>query len=170
MVFIAGGVGVNPIMSMISAMDAVGEGKLGGIPGRVRVLYTSRRLKKKNENGDGDGEQEEEEAILFEERMVALARKWGGSKSIDYKYTLFETQKGKGSTVEAALDESGAHAIIKRRRIDHSDLREALGPDQDRANTVVYVCGVPQMTDEFVDFLKKQPGMDEKRVLCEKWW
>jgi len=29
---------------------------------------------------------------------------------------------------------------------------------------------LPTMTDEFVELLKKAPGMDEKRVLCEKWW
>jgi hypothetical protein len=35
---------------------------------------------------------------------------------------------------------------------------------------VVYVCGVPDMTNEFVDLLRKTEGMEEKRVLCEKWW
>jgi len=59
-----------------------------------------------------------------------------------------------------------------QRRITTEDLVEALGPDKRFA--VVYVCGVPSMTDKFVASLTepspKGIGMEKHRVLCEKWW
>lgn len=42
--------------------------------------------------------------------------------------------------------------------------------DRDRSGTVCYVCGPPNMTDDLVSFLSRQPGMAQERVLCEKWW
>lgn len=39
-----------------------------------------------------------------------------------------------------------------------------------REGTVCYVCGPRKMTDEVVEFLGRQEGMEEGRVLCEKWW
>lgn len=152
-VFIAGGVGINPIMSMLSAIDGIGEGRIGGVPKTVRVLYSSRRGK--NDGGSA-------EAVLFEDRLADLSKRWSSSKSVDWEYTFFETNGG--------TETSTAHPKTERRRIAHSDLIEALGPEDSRANTVVYVCGIPQMTDDFVAFLSTQPGMNEKRVLCEKWW
>lgn len=41
---------------------------------------------------------------------------------------------------------------------------------QGRDGTVCYVCGPQRMTDEVVEFLGRQEGMEEGRVLCEKWW
>lgn len=64
------------------------------------------------------------------------------------------------------------------RRVNDEDLVKALdgykqnvfGGGHDRESTVCYVCGPPQMTDEIVAMLRKQEGMNESRVLCEKWW
>lgn len=154
-VFVAGGVGINPIMSMLSAVDGIGPSRMGGLPRRTSVLYTSRRNKK----ADNDSP----EAVLFEQRLLKLANKWESSKDVDYKYIFFETSGG-GKTGEEG------NVTCKDRRISHEDLFEALGPENDRKHTVVYVCGLPAMTDEFVEVLKKAAGMDEKRVLVEKWW
>lgn len=55
-------------------------------------------------------------------------------------------------------------------RITEAALEAALGKENDREQTVCYVCGPPRMTDSFVDYLRSQKGMDENRVLCEKWW
>jgi hypothetical protein len=162
-ILIAGGVGVNPIMSMLSAMDKHGvryfDGKpafargenVGGMRERVRVLYSSKRVG--------------EEKILFEERLKEVAKRWEGSKDVDLEFTLFETGDGK----EENDDGNVRH---RKGRIAHEDLFKALGGEEevDRERSVVYVCGVPQMTDEFVELLSKQKGMDERRVLCEKWW
>lgn len=149
-VFVAGGVGVNPVMSMLSAMDAVGEGRLGGMVKDVRVLYTFRR--------------ERERAVLFEERIEEMARRWEGSEGVRFEASLFDTGVvGEGSTQQGVV-------ARRRGRINESDLLEAIGPEEGRDKCVVYVCGVPGMTDDFVQVLRQQKGMDESRVLCEKWW
>jgi NAD(P)H-flavin reductase len=153
-------VGINPIMSMLSAMDVVGHGggKLGGMPKRVEVLYTSRR---------GRAEDGEAEKVLFEERLAELAAKWTGFGGVEFGYTLYETSShGRGRDGEEMEG-----AVKKRyRRITHEDLFAALGPVDDRADTVVYVCGLPGMTDEFVDVLSKAEGLEPRRVRTEKWW
>ena len=149
-IFIAGGVGVNPIISMFAAMDWKGVSGVGGMRPRVRVLYASKR--------------ERSETILFEDRITGIARRWESVDGVDCTVRFFETGDG-------AQAESDDEIISRKRaRIQHDDLIEALGPENSRKNTVVYVCGVPSMTDEFVEFLKTTPGLDEKRVLCEEWW
>lgn len=40
----------------------------------------------------------------------------------------------------------------------------------DRDSVVAYVCGPAGMTDEVVDVLSKAEGMEQGRVLCERWW
>ena len=64
----------------------------------------------------------------------------------------------------------GEHQTIEYRRFDANDLLAALGPIEERGKVVAYVCGTPVMSDWAVDVLKGSIGMDEKRVLCEKWW
>lgn len=144
-------------MSMISTLDEVGTTQsLGGMVKTVRVLYTSRR--ETDSNGRGA-------EILFETRLRDIARKWERHEHVDYKYSFFETSA-------QASDEQSKPGNMSSypRRISKEDLFKAVGPEDSRANTVVYVCGLPAMTDEFVELLKTAPGMDEKRVLCEKWW
>lgn len=153
-VFVAGGVGINPIMSMLSAMNSAGPRRIGGLPAQTRVLYTSRRSRDDNNKP---------EAVLFEDRLQQLAHSWANSKDVDYQYTFFETSKG-GQTGE------DKNIRYQDRRIQHADLLEALGPEDQRSNTVIYVCGLPAMTDEFVEILRKAKGMDQRRVLVEKWW
>lgn len=59
---------------------------------------------------------------------------------------------------------------IEYRRFEGEDLQAALGPVANRENVVAYVCGPPAMSDWVVGVLKGSTGMDESRVLCEKWW
>ncbi|KAK5050409.1 hypothetical protein LTR84_003690 [Exophiala bonariae] len=157
-VFIAGGVGINPIMSMISTLNEAGTTRvLGGMPKHVRVLYTSRRER----NPDGQAAE-----ILFENRLKSIAENWNThQQQVDYQYAFFETSEP--SSVGAPKP---GNMAVHSRRISQNDLLEALGSEDGRANTVVYVCGLPTMTDQYVELLKNAPGMDEKRVLCEKWW
>jgi hypothetical protein len=157
-VFVAGGVGINPIISMLSAMALRAPGWVGGMVRNVRVLYSTRKI--------------DDEKVLFEDRLSSLANKYqaghAGDKltEVNFEFTLFETSGRRGKNKEA-----NAEATKREyRRITHNDLKTALGPENDRANTVVYVCGPPEWTDDTLRFLQKSPGMDEKRVLCEKWW
>ncbi|KIW17238.1 hypothetical protein PV08_04429 [Exophiala spinifera] len=165
-VFVAGGVGINPIMSMISAMDEVGtKSRLGGMVSAVRVLYTARREHGPNSSSHSGGQAEEE--VLFEKRLADVARKWSNHEQVDYRYTFFETSRKGSADAQGTV---AGNITYRHRRIRHDDLFQALGPEATRANTVAYVCGLPTMTDEFVELLKKAKGMDEKRVQCEKWW
>ena len=56
------------------------------------------------------------------------------------------------------------------RRFTKEDLINALGPVSDRNGTLAYVCGPPPMTDWAVETMRAAEGMDQDRVLCEKWW
>lgn len=152
----AGGVGVNPIMSMVSAMHGLGVGEGGGMVRCVRVLYSVKKTV---------GEEE----VLFYERLRRIAESYEGNGEVDFRLVLFETGGGDGP---AAGDGKGRRKSVahKARRIGEADLLEALGPEKERENTVVYVCGPPEMTDEFVEVLGKVHGMEGRRVLCEKWW
>lgn len=64
----------------------------------------------------------------------------------------------------------GANQFVHQRRVTHGDLIGALGPISERHGVVAYVCGPSGTTDEFVKVLSSQEGMEERRVLCEKWW
>jgi ferredoxin-NADP reductase len=160
-VFIAGGVGINPIMSMISAMHELGANKLGGMVKTVRILYSARPAR--------DTETREDEEVLFARRLESIADAWQGHEQVDLRYTFFNTGKRSEEKEGSRLDGPGIQQTYYR-RIQREDLVEALGPENGREHTVVYVCGLPNMTDDFVDWLKRAPGMDEKSVLCEKWW
>ena len=81
-------------------------------------------------------------------------------------------RKRSGVSLDRSRDELyiGEHQTIEYRRFDAKDLQAALGPKEEREKVVAYVCGPPFMTDWAVDVLKGSICMDEKRVLCEKWW
>lgn len=64
----------------------------------------------------------------------------------------------------------GKHQTIQFRRFEEKDLDKALGPVAARESVVAYVCGTRTMTDWAVEVLRRSEGMDEKRVLCERWW
>ena len=55
-------------------------------------------------------------------------------------------------------------------RIDETALSNAVGDRTQARQSVFYVCGPPDMTDEIVKFLKEQEHVILDRVLCEKWW
>lgn len=59
---------------------------------------------------------------------------------------------------------------IYRQRLSHEDLIAALGDVKQRKGVVAYVCGPAGMTDEVFGLLRSAEGMEERRVLCEKWW
>jgi ferredoxin-NADP reductase len=162
-VFVAGGVGINPVMSMLEHLDL--ESHLD--PARVRslrLLYGTRARPV--------------EAILFYERIARILGKYlkcepaVAGADHDYRATMYLTGGTKGT-----LDEVSRHKMLesdqiehKYRRVNHADLIEALGPVAERKGTVAYVCGPPRMTDEFVENLSRADGMDPRCVLCEKWW
>lgn len=139
-------------------MSLRAPGWVGGMVRHMKVLYSTRRI--------------EDEEVLFEDRLSAMAEKYrvghAGDKltEVNFEFTMFETS---GKTAKRREEISGATKRVYR-RITHEDLIAALGPENARGNTLAYVCGPPAMTDSLVAFLEKSPGMEERRVLKEKWW
>jgi ferredoxin-NADP reductase len=180
-VFVAGGMGINPLMSMLSF---IGEQRDRWAGLEVRVLYSVRdpRHVLRNDSrvggggGDDDGERRVEASeILFLERIVGLFE----SGSVKGGLRLFLT----GGTAPSSVQDgntrgekdvvrcnNGAKVPFLRRRMSVSDVEQAVGEDKEAA--VVYICGVPLMTDQFVEALVSPAGlgMQQKRVLFEKWW
>ncbi|KAL8704991.1 MAG: hypothetical protein Q9201_001888 [Fulgogasparrea decipioides] len=167
LVFVAGGVGINPLISILSHLHRNPQ----ELSRHIEFLYTTRMPSSGNPS-----------SILFLMRLEALF--FGGNSHHSFKVFLTRT-----STVErlgfpghdleaeeARVDRPAAmmneHQIVRwcYGRIKHNDLLDAIGPLAERDGVVVYICGVPSMTDEFVALLRKAEGMEEKRVLCEKWW
>lgn len=109
--------------------------------------------------------------ILFLPRLMDLVAM---SADANITLSLFVT----GTDSDGVIEHGKLPNRTFGRRIGEQDVVKAIdgyrnGPldvDATRARTLSYVCGPPQMTDHFVECLKKQKGMSEDRVLCEKWW
>jgi hypothetical protein len=59
---------------------------------------------------------------------------------------------------------------VRTGRIDKEALSNAVGDRQARLSSVFYICGLPEMTDDTVQFLCETEGVVSQHVLCEKWW
>jgi len=144
-VFVAGGVGINPLKSMISHLHETST-----MPPEVKFLYTVR----------WPSETKSLDQILFYKDLRTIAE----SDSRHFVLQLFITDGSKD------LGKENENSNPRFRRITHEDLRTAVVEGGHPESTVCYICGVPSMTDDFVDFLQKTKGLDQQRVLCEKWW
>ncbi|KAL0777616.1 hypothetical protein CaCOL14_005269 [Colletotrichum acutatum] len=168
--FIAGGVGVNPLMSIVSHLAEGVEGE-SSCPYDVQFMYSTKAPSSSSPLEEGEGERSllDSEEILFMERLAAIF----GREKVRGQMRLFLTGLGPGT----ASDESVLHCNemdvpFKRRRMGLEDVAEALGPEAERGDVLVYVCGIPSMTDELVESLTSKSGLNlrPERVLCEKWW
>ncbi|KAI7783648.1 nadh-cytochrome b-5 reductase [Diaporthe eres] len=159
-IFVAGGVGINPLMSIASHLAERPD------PRRtVDFLYSTR-------DPGGEGKRDASK-ILFLDRLTRIFNSGGGGGgggALKGRLGLFLTHGGgAGKTGEGdGGDLQGTP--FKSRRITIGDIAEALGDD--KRFSVVYVCGVPAMTDEFVEKLTSPQGLglEPHRVLYEKWW
>lgn len=138
---------------------------------KIHFLYSTR------DPSPAHGQRDARE-ILFLER---LARIFDG-KGLKGELKLFLTpghRKGDGggsgsSSGDAAdgerLQIDGVNLPFLRRRMNVDDVAEIIGDD--KRSAVVYLCGLPTMTDEFVQKLTSPDGLDLERyrVLYEKWW
>jgi ferredoxin-NADP reductase len=154
-VFVAGGIGINPLMSMLSNLADVAPRE--GLPFRVKILYSVR----------DPGPRRQSKEILFLSRLAAVVEKLGDFDALE----LFLTPgKDDGKDGMAVIGGEDGEALYRGRRVRGEDLERVLGPVEERSGTVVYVCGVPGMTEKLVRRAKKAEGMDERHVLYEKWW
>ncbi|RKU41876.1 hypothetical protein DL546_003269 [Coniochaeta pulveracea] len=167
-VFVASGMGINPIISMLSWLH--NQNDLGF---EVEVLYSIRR----------DDVPIQAERLLFVERLVRMFEGIGqatgdtqGSRmarKLPGRLRIFLTNSGLSSqtyAIPCAALGKELNTRCELRRMSPRDVSEAVGADKDSA--LVYVCGVPAMTDEFIEYLISQDGagMDMARVLFERWW
>jgi NAD(P)H-flavin reductase len=138
-VFAAGGVGINPLVSMIGHIAD------GGYDVDVRVLYASKVPK--------GGLKE----VIFLERIAG----WYAQGKLRGELKVFAT----GGVTEGA---SSTGFEVLTRRFGVEDIRQAVGDRTDEG--LVYVCGPQGMTDELVEGLTGEGGLEKRRVLVEKWW
>ncbi|TKA76757.1 hypothetical protein B0A55_03649 [Friedmanniomyces simplex] len=145
LVLVAGGVGINPLISIFSHLI-----RSVTSPREIHFIYMSRVAPS---SGDIDPQ-----SILFLPRLMDLVA--AIADPINVTLSLFLT----GAAAEgAATDDRGIieHGKLPNRtfghRVTEADLVRAIdgykapvyGPEHDRQGTVCYVCGPPRMTDEF---------------------
>ncbi|KAF1947202.1 hypothetical protein EJ02DRAFT_449793 [Clathrospora elynae] len=168
-IFIAGGVGINPMMSMMSYINQ-------NYPSlEVRFLYSTKVPSRETNPSE----------VLFLQDVLSLFR-IPRFKTTKDRIELFFTGTWDGSamgTTEGDLIEPLMSLTLPQidsdtevpvtawtHRIDDIALSSAVGNKKEAQSTVFYVCGPPDMTDEMVKFLKDQDNVIPERVLCEKWW
>jgi ferredoxin-NADP reductase len=156
-VFVAGGVGVNPLMSMVSTLEYVKK-ESGELGFSVKFLYTTR----------DPGSSRSPAEILFLDRLQSVFRTLGTEGELRLFLTPSKNTAEGSSAKVVGLDDKSLS--VQRRRITQKDLIDTLGPVEERPETLCYICGVPGMTDEFVEKAKRAKGMGEENVLFEKWW
>ena len=149
----AGGVGINPLVSMLSSAAERPGGNF-----ETHVLYSVK----------DPGGPERAEKVLFLQRIAAIF----AGKKLKGSLKLFFTGGDANTDGETqnVLSHDGLYIPFERRRITVDDVEKAVSADKRFA--AVYVCGVPAMTDELVDRLTSPNGFDMEphRVLHEKWW
>lgn len=154
----AGGVGINPLISIFSHLITLHASQR---PEEIHFLYGTKVT-------DSSADPQE---ILFLPRLMDLVGIVDEPR--DVTLSLFLT----GSTGYEGGERVEHGRLPNRtwaRRVGEGDLVGALdgwrGDREGRREAVCYVCGPQRMTDEVVEFLGRQEGMEPGRVLCEKWW
>ncbi|KAI9737695.1 MAG: hypothetical protein M1818_005699 [Claussenomyces sp. TS43310] len=151
-VFIAGGVGVNPLMSIISHL-----GQIQNLPYEIRFIYTVKDPRPTGKVSE----------ILFLNRLAKLF----GSGKVKGELILYLTPASTmTSQQDGSIETEEGKVRYKNRRMTNADVLDVLGPVKERGRTVCYVCGIPTMTDELVEFSQQAEGMDPHNVLFERWW
>ncbi|KAL2157572.1 hypothetical protein VTH06DRAFT_5950 [Thermothelomyces fergusii] len=168
-----------PLASLRRAVFAAAAAAAGG--GRwadleVEVLYSAREPRggEGEEAGVPDSGAVSGSSILFLERVARLLRSGRVKGRLRLFLTGSASAAGGGHETErqgVVRCNGGADLVpFLRRRMTVGDVQEAVGADKEAA--VVYICGVPRMTDDFVEALVSPEGfgMHRERVLFEKWW
>ncbi|KAL3464697.1 hypothetical protein BJX64DRAFT_286180 [Aspergillus heterothallicus] len=163
-VFVVGGVGINPIMSMLSHLNNNDETTGSFHPSlNIHVLYSSKLPEDATPQTALD-------QIPFLPRLREIVRSQTQSHRLRITVELFLTNNHDQSS---ALPAQHQDLTIQSRRINRDDLRRTVsGPKSQFSpdETVCYVCGPPQMTDEVVETLCDLLNGQKDRIYFEKWW
>ena len=146
-VLVAGGVGVNPLMSMLGYLATE------GVDVEVTVLYGS-----KIEDGT---------KVVLLDRMLDLFRR----KLVRGSMRLFLTGKKDIKAGVQIMD--GVSVDLHPGRMTINTVLDEIRHLGDAKAGLVYICGPSAMTDEFVECLTKEDLKDvihPNNVKLEKWW
>lgn len=161
LVLVAGGVGINPLISIFSHLISLHASQR---PEEIHFLYGT---KASLESGEVDAQ-----SILFLPRLMDLVAIAEQPRDVTLSVFLTGLEGWEaGERVESGKvpARTWAGRIGERELVGALDgwRREGAGS---REGTVAFVCGPQRMTDGVVEFLGRQDGMEAGRVLCEKWW
>ncbi|KAL4896738.1 hypothetical protein BDV59DRAFT_171361 [Aspergillus ambiguus] len=163
-VFVAGGMGINPLISMLSHLNNHPDGCPSlRRPCNIHFLYSSKLPR------EGSSESPMEQ-VPFLSRLRQIMRSHSTSQRLQISLDLFLTGLSPESPV---LREPPLDITVHPRRISHNDLQLALaGPEGTfrPEETLCYMCGPPKMTDEFIPIIQNSLGQKKEHVFWEKWW
>ncbi|KKZ63441.1 hypothetical protein EMCG_02252 [[Emmonsia] crescens] len=174
-VFVAGGVGINPLISMISHIFK-NPSKLPHLP-TIHLLYSTRFP---TASGDGDDILKHLDQTPFFPRLRNILdsqqqqnQHQGRDQILHLHLHLYITN------LHDMPQNPPSDFSLHNRRITTPDLLEVIDGKRDAVRSsnggriVCYICGPPDMTDEFVAGVEEVLGAGvgrEKSVFCEKWW
>ncbi|KAI1902482.1 hypothetical protein AGOR_G00045220 [Albula goreensis] len=148
LLLVAGGVGINPLYSiLLHAADLQRHLLAGGRgyePGTVQLCYSAKSA----------------DDLLFKRSIIAACREFPGKFSCDFHLTR------QNEDIDPEL-----RPFVSGGRISDQVLRdhlERLGRNGER-ETVCYLCGPPPMI-ESVSRQLQHLGLSRDRILFEKWW
>lgn len=141
LVLIAGGVGVNPLLSILRHVadlhrERVDKGS-GYEPGQIRLLYSAKDTSE----------------LLFKQNILDLVHEFPEKISCSLHVTKQTTQ------ISAALK-----PYVTEGRITEEHLRDHISRE-----TSFFICGPPPMTDFFSKQLESSQ-VPREHICFEKWW
>ncbi|BDD58525.1 hypothetical protein MAP00_003795 [Monascus purpureus] len=180
-VFVAGGVGINPLISILSHLNDNDPSSTLPHQSNIHFLYSTRlsQVPTTHKTASSGTVETTLNQILFLPRLRQIAQSLSQSGRLRVSLDLFITNLSPRSTehpVSALLESPPTDFGIHPRRMHKQDLRDAVSVsrlDRGKQSTVCYVCGPPNMTDEVVGVLNEMLGDDDdarSRILYEKWW
>ncbi|KAF3393068.1 hypothetical protein DPV78_010029 [Talaromyces pinophilus] len=181
-VFMAGGVGINPLISILSHLTEEQTPnpafplpeKSPNHPLHIRFLYSTQIP------APSIPDEKTLEQILFLSRLRNIVQRTRTvtkrPANIKLDLDLFLTNLSSPAAATQASEilnkvTDGSNVSndsplirVHGQRINKDDL----DANSQQEDTVYYICGPPPMTDEFVQYL--EPIVGKERVLYEKWW
>lgn len=140
LLLVAGGIGINPLYSILQAASATPPGVLPELR-CITLLYSASRPSELAYRSHLEQLAEADPRIrlrLHVTRNAAPEEPWDG----DCVGRIDE------AALAAALETAGG----------------------DRSKVLTYLCGPPAMTDELVSLMRTELGLPRSRVRFEKWW
>ncbi|KAL6066907.1 Oxidoreductase NAD-binding domain-containing protein 1 [Balamuthia mandrillaris] len=157
LLFIAGGMGINPLYSMLLQLFEPSQEARREV--KALCLYSAKT----------------EEELLFGEELRELAKHSHGQLRLHFFLTAPPSSSSSPSSLDASAET--VVRITRGRRISQEDLQRALGEELTKRGVAAaerplcFLCGPPSMTDTLVGLLQQETLFDPTPHLrFEKWW